>query len=70
MRGQKVMHRPELEYDSDYHIVLTYQLEFRGSANYYRLAYNMHTLRRLKWVMETSLTKTLAHKFKVTVTKV
>ena len=70
MRGEKVMHRPELEYDSDYHIVLTYQLEFRGIANYYRLAYNMHTLKRLKWVMETSLTKTLAHKFKVTVTKV
>src|SRR6266480_659680 len=50
MRGEKVMHRPELEYDSDYHIVLTYQLEFRGIANFYRLAYNMHTLKRLKWV--------------------
>jgi hypothetical protein len=70
MRGEKVMPRPELEYDSDYHIVLLYQLEFRDMANYYRLAYNMHTLKRLKWVMETSLTKTLAHKFKVTVTKV
>ena len=39
-------------------------------ANYYRLAYNLHTLNRLKWVMELSLTKTLAHKFKVTVRKV
>src|SRR5438552_3698141 len=70
MRGEKVMHRPELEYDSDYQIVLTYQLEFRGIANYYRLAYNMHTLKRLKWVRETSLTKTLAHKFKVIVAKI
>jgi len=33
MRGSKVMHRPELEYESDYKIVLTYQLEFRGIAN-------------------------------------
>jgi group II intron reverse transcriptase/maturase len=70
MRGRKVMHRPELEYDSDYTIVMTYQLEFRGVANYYRLAYNMHTLKKLRWVMETSLTKTLAHKFKVTVPEV
>ena len=67
MRGRNVMHRPELEYESDYKIVLTYQLEFRGIANYYRLAYNMHTLRKLRWVMETSLTKTLAHKLKVRV---
>jgi len=70
MRGRGVMHRPELEYDSDYTIVMTYQLEFRGIANYYRLAYNMHTLKKLRWVMETSLTKTLAHKFKGTVPKV
>jgi group II intron reverse transcriptase/maturase len=70
MRGRKVMHRPELEYESDYTIVLTYQLEFRGIANYYRLAYNMHTLRKLRWVMETSLTKTLAHKLKVRVPEV
>jgi len=38
--------------------------------NHYRLAYNMHTLKKLKWVMEISLTKTLAHKFKVSVSKV
>ena len=30
----------------------------------------MHTLKKLKWVMEISLTKTLAHKFKMSVTKV
>lgn len=70
MRGNEVMHRPELEYESDYKIVLTYQLEFRGIANYYRLAYNMHTLKKLRWVMETSLTKTLAHKLKVRVPEV
>jgi hypothetical protein len=30
----------------------------------------MHTLKKLRWVMETSLTKTLAHKLKVAVPKV
>jgi hypothetical protein len=69
-RGLKVTHRAELENESDYAIVVAYQLEFRGIANYYRLAYNMHTLRKLKWVMEISLTKTLAHKFKVSVPKI
>ena len=70
MQGEKVMHRPELEHESDFTIITTYQLEFRGIANYYRLAYNMHTLHKLKWVMEISLTKTLAHKFKMSVSRV
>jgi group II intron reverse transcriptase/maturase len=70
MKGKKVMHRVELENDSDYCIVMKYQLEYRGIANYYQFAYNRHTLQRLKWVMETSLTKTLAHKLKVPVPKV
>src|SRR5260370_32816826 len=70
MRNGRAMHRAELMGVSDYEIVMTYQLEYRGIANYYRLAYNMHTLRKLKWIMETSLTKTLAHKFKVSVPKI
>src|SRR5215467_15466531 len=45
-------------------------MEFRGVANYYRLAYNMHTLTRLKWIMEQALTKTLAHKHRLSVPKV
>jgi group II intron reverse transcriptase/maturase len=70
MKGGKVVHRKELEGESDYTIVMTYQLEYRGIANYYRLAYNMTKLNTLKWVMETSLTKTLASKHKITVPKV
>lgn len=70
MQNGKAMHRSELEQESDYAIMMLYQLEFRGIANYYRLAYNMHTLKKLKWVMETSLTKTLAHKYKVSVSKI
>jgi len=69
-KGGKVMSRKELEGESDYAIVMMYQLEYRGIANYYRLAYNMSSLNKLKWIMEISLTKTLASKHKITVPKV
>jgi group II intron reverse transcriptase/maturase len=69
-KKEKVVHRAELENDSDFTIIVTYQLEYRGIANYYRLAYNMHILKQLRWVMEQSLTKTLAHKFKKSVSKI
>lgn len=68
--AQKAVHRAELMQESDFYIISKYQSEFRGIANYYRLAYNLHTLRKLKWVMEISLTKTLAHKYKVSVAKI
>src|SRR6266436_4923571 len=69
-RHNKVMHRSELLNESDYTIISTYQLEFRGIANYYRLAYNLQTLHHLKWVMEQSLTKTLATKHHTSVQKI
>ncbi|HYU75113.1 MAG TPA: group II intron reverse transcriptase/maturase, partial [Ktedonobacteraceae bacterium] len=69
-RRGKATHRMELTNESDYTILATYQLEYRGIVNYYRLAYNLHTLQHLKWVMDTSLTKTLAHKHKLSVPKV
>src|SRR6266702_3492929 len=69
-RERKAIHRPELEHESDYTIINIYQLEFRGIANYYRLAQNLHTLRRLKWLMGTSLLKTLAQKHTTTVAKI
>jgi hypothetical protein len=34
------------------------------------MAYNLHTLSLLKWMMELSLVKTLAHKFKTTCQKI
>jgi group II intron reverse transcriptase/maturase len=70
MRSGTAMHRKELEGESDYAIVTRYQLEYRGVVNYYRLAYNLSQLNRLKWVMEISLTKTLASKHRTTVAKV
>jgi group II intron reverse transcriptase/maturase len=63
-RRGKAIHRAELLNESDYSIMSIYQSEFRGIVNYYRLAYNLHTLQQLKWTMEQSLTKTLAHKHK------
>jgi group II intron reverse transcriptase/maturase len=66
----KAIHRTTLLNESDYTIITTYQSEYRGIVEYYRLAYNLHTLQRLKRIMETSLTKTLAAKHKISVRKV
>ncbi len=66
MKGKKAVHRAELMENSDYTIIATYQLEYRGIVNYYRLAYNLTRLQKLKRVMGTSLMKTLAAKHKTT----
>jgi hypothetical protein len=66
----RVMHRNKLLNESDYTILATYQLAFRGIANYSRLAYNLHTLQLLKGVMEQSLAMTLARKHKTSVRKI
>ncbi|WP_052569361.1 reverse transcriptase domain-containing protein [Ktedonobacter racemifer] len=63
----KPIHRTELLKESDYTIISTYQLEYRGIVNYYRYAYNLHRLHTLKKAMEGSLTKTLAAKHKTSV---
>ena len=46
------------------------QQEYRGLVQYYQLAYNLHRFDSLKWVMEQSLTKTIAHKLRITVKRV
>ncbi len=62
--------RTERTVDTDFSIVRQFQAEFRGVAEYYRLAFNRHRLSRLKYVMERSLTKTLAHKYRIRVAQV
>jgi group II intron reverse transcriptase/maturase len=62
--------RTERTVDTDFSIVRQFQAEFRGVAEYYRLAFNRHRLSWLKYVMERSLTKTLAHKFRIRVAQV
>lgn len=56
--------------DTDFSIVTQYQAEFRGFAQYYLLAFNVHRLWRLRWVMEVSLVKTLADKFRTTASRI
>jgi len=70
MENGKTVHRKERLEDDDFTIVATYQSEYRGLVNYYALAYNLCRLKKLKWVMEQALTKTLAHKHKTSVKKV
>jgi group II intron reverse transcriptase/maturase len=69
-RKGKAIQRTELMQESDYAIILTYQLEFRGIANYYQMAHNVSSLGKLRWVMDTSLRKTLAAKHRMSVEKV
>jgi group II intron reverse transcriptase/maturase len=62
--------RTERIVDTDFSIVAQFQAEFRGVAEYYRLAFNRHRLGKLKYVMERSLTKTLARKYRIRVSQV
>jgi group II intron reverse transcriptase/maturase len=70
MARGKPVHRPERLHDDPFSIVAQYQAEYRGVVNYYRMAVNLHSLSRLRWIMEQSLTKTLAHKLRLSVQKV
>jgi group II intron reverse transcriptase/maturase len=67
MHHGKPIHRAELLHDTPFSIVAQYQQEYRGVVEYYRLAYNLHALHRLKWVMERSLVQTLAYKLGISV---
>lgn len=70
MRSGKPIHLAQRVSDSTYSIVSQYQAEYRGVVQYYRMAYNLHTLSKLKRVMELSLVRTLANKFKTTCQKI
>jgi group II intron reverse transcriptase/maturase len=68
-RGRPIR-RTERTVNSDFSIVAQYQAEFRGIAGYYQLAFNLHRLHKLKYVMQRSLVTTLAHKFRIRVPQV
>jgi group II intron reverse transcriptase/maturase len=70
MAKGKPTHRAERIVDSDYDIVSQYQAEYLGFVQYYLPAFNAHSLHLVRWVMETSLAKTLAAKHKTTVSKI
>jgi group II intron reverse transcriptase/maturase len=67
--GQPIR-RTERTVNSDFSIVAQYQAEFRGIAGYYQLAFNLHRLGRLKYIMQRSLVKTLARKYRIRVSRV
>jgi hypothetical protein len=62
MAGKKAIHRAAALQDDAVSLIEQYQSVYRGVVNYYLLASNLRDLSKLQWVMETSLTKTLASK--------
>lgn len=60
-RGKPACRNP-LVNEADYTIVAKFGAEYRGIVQYYLLAGNVRRLHRLRWVMETSMLKTLAGK--------
>lgn len=64
MRHGKPTHIPQRLNDDAYSIVRLYQAEYSGIVQYYRLAYNLGKLSRLRWVAQRSLVKTLANKLR------
>ncbi|MGW0632967.1 group II intron reverse transcriptase/maturase [Streptomyces sp. NPDC002758] len=69
MSKGKPAQRGPLLHDEDSTIVAKYGSEYRGFVQYYLLAQDVFRLAPLRWVMETSMLKTLAGKHKSTVAK-
>lgn len=69
MSKGKPAQRGPLLHDEDFTIVAKYGSEFRGFVQYYLLAQDVFRLAPLRWVIETSMLKTLAGKHKSTVAK-
>ena len=67
-KGKPALRGPLL-HDDDYMIVAKYGSEYRGFVQYYLLAQDVFRLEKLRWVMETSMLKTMAGKHKSTVAK-
>lgn len=61
--------RKELVNSNDHAIVATFGSVYRGIVQYYLLAGDVSRLHRLRWVMETSMLKTLAAKHRSSASK-
>jgi hypothetical protein len=69
-KNGKITHKPELLNDSVYTIIQRYQGVLRGLYNYYCMAVNVSKrMDRIRFILITSLLKTLANKHKSSVTK-
>lgn len=70
-KGGKIIHKAELLNDRDYTIIQRYQSVLQGVYNYYCMATNVsNRMDFIKWILETSLTKTLASKLKCSVNEI
>jgi group II intron reverse transcriptase/maturase len=67
-RGKPACRNPMIRED-DYTIVAKFGAEYRGIVQYYLLAGDVQRLHRLRWVMETSMLKTLARKHRSSVSR-
>ena len=67
--GQPARRSQVINY-GDYDIVRIYGAEYRGLVQYYLLAGDVRRLHRLRWVMLSSMLKTLAAKHRSTATKI
>lgn len=65
----KPAHRTRLVNHDDHTIIATYGAEYRGIVQYYLPANDVWRLARLRWIMETSMLKTLALKHRSAVSK-
>ena len=70
IKNNKIVHMPQYLHESVFDIIRIYQNKYRGIHQYYKFARNQELFSGLKYVMETSLVKTIANKLKITVTKV
>ncbi len=69
-RHGKPVHLPFRTMDEAFSTITQYQAEYRGIVQYYRMAYNLHSLIGLKFIMQQSLVKTLAAKYKTTCARI
>jgi len=70
-RRGNVIHRAELLVDTDYTILQRYQSVFKGLYNYYCMAANVSSrMGAIRWILETSLLKTLASKYQCRVNEI
>ena len=65
----KPLQRDDYMYLEPHEIVAQYNAQIRGIYNYYRLASNVSVLNKFRYVMEYSMYKTFAGKYRITMTK-
>jgi hypothetical protein len=68
-RGKPIHRNDQLQNDT-FSVAVRYEWACRGVVEYYLLASNLRDLGWLKWVMETSLTKTLVAKQQISARQV